>query len=203
MSNFPSKATPRFPIDQRIGRSSHVFQRLLAHLALQPNKTRRFATLALRSMAIVALLAMIGGLGACATAQSREVFHGLHFDAFADGQNIEILAHRYGSKENPIIINPTPADIAFGPRQRQGSSGGYRIGDELYVKWRDKATNKVYEETFILKGKLPVDMNGVRITFLIRENRMVVYVVLDAARLRTEPYDGPSIFQHSRVLKLN
>ena len=50
------------------------------------------------------------------------------------------------------------------------------LGDALYVKWRNKTTDQVFEKSFSLKPLLPKDMTRKEIYFVVSEGEVFVYL---------------------------
>jgi len=51
--------------------------------------------------------------------------------------------------------------------------------DFLYVKWRDKTTDQVYEDRVDLRKRLPPfdEMYGQKVYFLVEDNQLYVYLI--------------------------
>ena len=146
------------------------------------------------------LLALL--MASCAT-QSKLVFHGIQFE-MGYSQNSELIFFRY--ERSGEIIEQVPRknyDPIHPIPQGTGTSGYKPIGDQIYVKWRDTRTAKIHEETKSLIGKLPSEMHMHDITFIIRDNKLIVYVVTPLPRIKEESYDGPSLYRSNKVIKLN
>ena len=116
---------------------------------------------------VVALL-----LAACAS-HPKLVWHSFSADGVFDGwaQTVDLLEYKYGDQ--------------FAMAQRQNEKGlGYRFGvngpmpvaEFLYVKWRLKATGEVIEQRVDLRDRLPENMEGHYVTFVIDQRQLYVYV---------------------------
>jgi hypothetical protein len=153
---------------------------------------------------------MTTSLTACA--DDRIVFHSLSYDPAVDSPGIELLACRYGD----TLGTATAQEIARGKKSLDtefctNGGGEMLIGDFLYVKWRDKATQQVHEDRVDLKSRLPStkEMRGTTVYFLIDENKLYVYLVpyQDAEdKLNRRPENkapnGPSGYEYLDVKTL-
>jgi len=104
-------------------------------------------------------------LGACMNAfpfdykQHRTVYHGI--GRAVNNDRTEILEAQYGdSWHTSGTVNMVPADF-------------------LYVKWRDKTTDQVYEDRVDLTKRLPPfeEMHGQTVYFLVEDNQLYVYLI--------------------------
>jgi len=89
----------------------------------------------------------------------RTVYHGI--DRAKNNDKTEILEAKYGdSWHTSGTVNMIPADF-------------------LYVKWRDKTTDKVYEDRVDLSKRLPPfeKMHGQTVYFLVENNQLYVYLI--------------------------
>lgn len=136
-------------------------------------------------------LASVVLLAACASGP-KWVDHAFSFNVDQDSKSYEILAYRYGSG----LMHSTSSDSTirqFG-QSRQGANinGPMPLGDSLYVKWRNKATEQVFEKTVDLKPLLPRDMTRQEIHFVVAEGELFVYLK-DMTRYAkpSDPVVGP------------
>jgi len=93
--------------------------------------------------------------------QDRTVYHGI--DRAKNNARTEILEAQYGdSWHTNGSVNMPPADF-------------------LYVKWRDKTTDQVYEDRVDLTKRLPPfeEMYGQTVYFLVEDNQLYVYLIPD------------------------
>lgn len=116
---------------------------------------------------------------ACGNEQ-RFAFHGLSYNQAVDMPQVDILDCLYGDG----LGAHTQKEVDAG-QARRGECGNMfgdmPIGDFLYVKWRDKATQKEYEDRVDLKSRLPSpkEMHKKKIYFLIDDNQLYVYLIPD------------------------
>lgn len=157
------------------------------------NPTRLLPLLKLCFMFLMSSLVLDG----CAT--SGIVDHSFCFQN--DNQNVAILDFRYGGPED--FAYATPEFVKRGHEFHADCVGGpMPLGDFLYVKWRDKATNKIYEDNVDLRHRLPRRMEGKKITFMIKGQQLYVYVV-DEHKLRGDmPKIGPWMYQGFQVIMI-
>jgi hypothetical protein len=142
--------------------------------------------------------------------ERRFAFHGFHYDQGIDMPQVDILDCIYG--EGLGAHTQQEVDAGKARRGECGNmSGDLPIGDFLYVKWRDKSTQKIYEDRVDLRSRLPSpkEMTKKTIAFLIDENQLYVYLVPDSDwdtkrnhLPEGKPANGPDIFRHLDVKTL-
>ena len=85
------------------------------------------------------------------------------------------------------------------------------MGDFLYVKWRDKASQQVFEDRVDLKSRLPSPkaMRGTDVYFLIDDNQLYVYLIPQQnaegtlnRRPANKPPNGPDGYDYLDVKTL-
>ena len=76
---------------------------------------------------------------------------------------------------------------AFGS---EGVSGFIPVGEFLYVKWRIKGSDKIYEDRVDLTQRLPENMDHLEIHFTIRGPQLYIFVTWpwDQQPYKEEPY---------------
>jgi len=108
------------------------------------------------------------------------------FDATRDSPHIEILDFRYGTS----AVKGTFAEPGKPAPQHTGVAQGGIKGDRLFVKWRNKNTNKILSEDIQLKGNLPSHDNApCDIFFAIKGDQLYVFLMTDKVR----PKDFPPV----------
>lgn len=129
------------------------------------------------------LTLMLVLLTSCA-AVTREALHGFSFDGWLDqwASGVDLLAYSYGDRYHMVRRSVPPDRESLG--MSAGVYGVMPVGDFIYVKWRDKASRKVYEVNVSLIGKLPVDMSGHTLTFVIIKNQLHVYLMTDKVNFK-------------------
>ena len=141
-------------------------------------------------------------LTACASGPEL-VNHAFGFDAVTESPNYEVMAYRYGQG----VFHTTSSNSAirqFGRSpQATGINGPMPLGDSLYVKWRNKTTEQVFEKTVDLKPLLPRDMTHQRIHFVVAEGEVFVYLIDPIPRPKDWPVVGPSKFQYEKVRQIH
>lgn len=115
-----------------------------------------------------------------ACSEDRMVFHSLNYDFTLDSPGTELLDCLYGD----MLGKHTQHEVETGLARRGecfNGGGTMPMGDFLYVKWRDKVTDKVYEERVDLKSRLPSpkEMQRQKIYFLVDNNQLYVYLIPD------------------------
>lgn len=141
-------------------------------------------TLLRLALACLSSLLISISLASCATASSEQgeslqkrVDHGFTFDVRNDSPGHYLLDYRYGNSTNPVTA---PADWvkASGRMFQYGNTyGAIPVGKDLYVKWRVDATNQIYEKTVDLTHRLPKDMTGFQIKFVLKGDMVFVYAI--------------------------
>ena len=144
---------------------------------------------------ITALVAV--ALAACASTP-EVVSHGFAFSFIQDSPEAELLDYRYGTSSYGKSEKESMGRVNQGGR----IFGEIRRGDDLYVKWRLKDTGEIFEETVDLKSRLPADIRGSRIYFLVRGPQLYVYLITDQKRAKDEPPNGPSKWSSFRTLTI-
>jgi hypothetical protein len=127
--------------------------------------------------------ALFVALAACASGP-KEVNHAFSFDTWIDSPNDQVLNYRYSSDY------PEDWQLRDGIGQQRNVNGWMPRGDTLYVKWRIKATGAVYEDTVDLGARLPRDITGHRIHFVVKGPQLYVYLVSPKKRTPSDP-QGP------------
>ena len=145
------------------------------------------------------LLALSLVLAACASGP-RLVDHGFGFDAVADSPGV--LDYRYGQSHAPGARMPQwirdDAGVAGGTHTR----GPMPVGESLYVRWRIRATGEVLEDTVDLRGRLPGDMAGREIYFVVDQRQLRVYLVGTRARGAGDAGIGPAKFRLREIERI-
>jgi len=111
----------------------------------------------MRRLFIITFLLLGVSMNACT--RNRTVYHGI--DRAKNNDKTEILEAKYGdSWHTSGTVNMIPPDF-------------------LYVKWRDKTTDKVYEDRVDLTKRLPSfeKMHGQTVYFLVENNQLYVYLI--------------------------
>lgn len=141
-----------------------------------------------RKSALIALLGtfsgygLIGcGYGAYVVAgvvndlKGNAVDHSFEFNVDTDSPGIEVLDYEYStrkpSKEAYLKIGGNHV------AQSEGITGGFPRGDFVYMKWRVRATDEVFEDRVDLRQRLPPDIRRRRIYCVIEERQMYVLLI--------------------------
>lgn len=147
------------------------------------------------------LLWLTLALTACSTGP-RLVNHSFSFDVLGDSPNVILLDYRYGtSRHGPA--RRSEVEIQNGvSAQRGGVTGDMILGDDLYLKWRIKATGEVVEKTVDLKSVLPRSIEDTIIYPVIGTTDIDVYLVSRQARPSDFPSVGPGKFRGNKACVL-
>ncbi len=68
-------------------------------------------------------------------------------------------------------------------------------GDVLYVKWRNKASGQIYEDTVDLRRRLPANITDQRIHFMVKGPQLYVYLISARPRPPNTTADGPRMYR--------
>lgn len=149
---------------------------------------------------IVAALVTLFMVAACA-AQPQVVDHTFSYSTLRDDQDGEVLDYRYGDSNLPVRA-PEWRVKQGNVSQGTNVTGRMKRGDFLYVKWRNKGTGKIYEDTVDLRNRLPADIEGHRVHFMIRGSQLYVYLISPHDRPPSIPPDGPSMYSDRLVKRI-
>ena len=155
----------------------------------------------LKSLRCLIFGMMLVGLTACATGGAM-VNHAFGFDAFEDSPDVEVLDYKYG--DGAMFGTEAERDrVALGQVFLEWHIAGVMPrGDTLYVKWRDKRTHHVYQDTVDLRNRLPRDITGLTIYFLIKGPQLYVYLIYPGLKDASVP-EGPVItYRHQRQVQI-
>jgi hypothetical protein len=159
---------------------------------------------------LVGVLGVVMSMQTACGEEKRFAFHGLSYNQAVDMPQVEILDCLYGDG----LGAHTQQEVDAGKARRGecgNMSGDMPIGDFLYVKWRDKATGKEYEDKVDLRKRLPSpkEMYGTKVSFLIDENQLYVYLIPHSewdSKLNYlplgKPANGPDKYKHLDVKTL-
>ncbi|WP_428507397.1 hypothetical protein [Roseateles sp.] len=137
-------------------------------------------------------------LAGCSTAP-RMVDHSFKFDTVDDSPGFHVLDYRYGTSGTTGTSMPDWVKRTKGYSQSTSTHGGMPLGETLYVKWISLETGRVWEETVSLKGRLPQEMTGRILYFVVGEATLHVYVVERQLRSADEPSIGPQKYNSYKV----
>lgn len=129
----------------------------------------------------VFLFFVLLSMSACATGETM-IRHSFQFDARNDSPEIEVLDYQYGSSKQ-FATYANKERIAMGQTFPYGGLSGYMPrGEFLYVKWRDKSTGQVFEDKVDLTSRLPDDLEGLELRFVVCGPQLYIFL--------TWPWDG-------------
>ncbi len=113
--------------------------------------------------------------------------HSFSFNVRQDMPDIEVLDYQYSnSRHNGIRATPerVPTQGTGQGFWGEGINGNLLRGDFLYVKWRVKKPGTVlpeylgtYEDKVDLRSRLPADITGLKLHFIIRGPQLYVYLI--------------------------
>lgn len=138
-------------------------------------------------------LALVLLCAGCA-AQPQVFDHAFSFDVSYDDQDADILDYRYGASRLPVKA-PEDAVARGTPLYQANVSGPMLRGETLYVKWRNRSSGTVYEDTVDLRQRLPADMTGRRVHFVVRGQQLYVYLIAPEPRPPGAPATGPRLYR--------
>lgn len=149
-------------------------------------------------------LCMIVALTACATGP-KLVTHGFSFNGWFDkwATQVDLLEYSYGDQYSMVrnsVANPRSENYkgldALPPAS--GVNGAMPVGEFLYVKWRIKETGEVIEDRVDLRDRLAKNMFDHRLTFVIDDTRLYIYLVTPHAKAKGHQ-DLRTYLSHSYV----
>ncbi len=143
-------------------------------------------------------LAIAFALTACAAVPTGVVDHAFGFDMRYGDQDAEVLDYRYGDSKLPVHA-PESAVRQGKSFTIEGVHGPMLRGESLYVKWRNKRTGQVYEDTVDLRQRLPADITNHRIHFMIKGSQLYVYLISPKPRPPDMPPIGPEMYNYRIV----
>ena len=143
-----------------------------------------------------AALLLASVLVACAGGP-KIVDHACTFDVYSDSPGVDLLDYRYGDSDLPGASNPSRLREQGKAPFNMNLNGPMRQGDSLYVKWRLKTTGEIHEDTVDLRHRLPRDITGHRIYFVIKGPQLYVYLIPPSSKKRPvgNPPSGPTTYQ--------
>lgn len=136
-------------------------------------------------------------LTACASGPEL-VNHGFSYSFIQDSPEAELLDYRYGASYYGVSELKEMGRVS----QAGGIFGDMRRGDDLYVKWRLRDTGEVFEVTVDLKSRLPADIKGCRIDFMVRGPQLYVYLITPQRRAKDEAPNGSSRTSYLKTITL-
>jgi hypothetical protein len=119
-----------------------------------------------------------------------------------DDQNAVVLDYRYGTSSH--WIGHTQDEFKDGRVFWWESSGAQfsRSPEFLYVKWRNLTTKEVFQENVDLRNRLPSDLSNKVVSFLIKKDRLYVYVISWDPRPPNTPPNGPKEYWGKAVVSI-
>ena len=149
----------------------------------------------IRRIAAAFLLILVFALGACASGPQL-VNHSFGFDVLADSPDVVLLDYRYGTSRHPGA-KPREWALRSGAIEQHSSvSGEMILGETLYIKWRIKSSGEVLEDTVDLKSRLPRDIEGHRLYFVVERRQLNVYLISPRLRPPDFPVVGPAKYRY-------
>jgi hypothetical protein len=114
-------------------------------------------------------------LWGCGVFGPRLVNHAFSFEV-SDG--VEVLDYRYGNSRQPGA-RATEEEKRTGRGFPGGGvvHGDILLGDEVYARWRLKATGEIIEDSVDLRKRLPRDMTDHHIQFAINDRQLYVFLM--------------------------
>ncbi len=154
----------------------------------------------LRPLQFLAITSLLLALGACAGFSQSRTMHSFAFDPYLESENIDLLYYRYGSANEVGLRTSQHALNQIGKSPGISITGNLPVGDDLYVKWQDKRTGQIYEDSVDLKSRLPFIMYKQEIHPVIEGSQLYVYLVsYEPAREVMRSEDVEQIRQMNRT----
>lgn len=138
----------------------------------------------------VLLVPALTALPGCVTVPQAS-YHAFTFDGWFDkwATKIDLLAYDYGDPVNDRFglvhkkIEPDEQTLGYS----RGVNANMPTPEFLYVKWRIKVTGEVVEDKVDLRGRLPADMFQHKVTFVIDDKQLYVYLVTPKPAIKGAP----------------
>jgi hypothetical protein len=130
----------------------------------------------IKRLAILLGLALALSLAGCASGPAQAV-HAFEFSGWFDkwATQVDLLEYSYGDQYHMVRDKVKPENKSIG--YSAGVNGLMPVDEFLYVKWRIKATGEVIEDKVDLRNKLAKNMFEHRVTFVIDQKQLYVYLV--------------------------
>jgi len=157
---------------------------------------------------------MLFGLTACSSVGIRgdgDVYqpHSFSFNVRQDMPDIEVLDYQYSnSRHNGIRAEPEVVNMGI-PINAKALFGNLLRGDFLYVKWRVKKPGTMlpeylgtYEDKVDLRSRLPADITGLKLHFIIRGPQLYVYLVWPYDEKLKYPSNKKSLFDRVKYIQV-
>lgn len=141
----------------------------------------------------------LGIVGCTSFGGKRVAHHALEFNAKWDSPDVTILDYRYGSTDATGTRPPASMRINGQSPQQSSVYGLMAVGDELYVKWKVRATGEIFEKTVVLLDILPFDIEDNTIYFQIKDNQLYIFLISPKARPASVAPNGPKGFSNRLV----
>lgn len=171
-----------------------------------------------RSLKCLFASLMLFGLTACATGgiMDKDVYqaHSFSFDVRQDMPDVEVLDYQYSnSRHNGVRATPerVPTQGTGEGFWGEGIYGNLLRGDFLYVKWRVKKPGTppwapeylgTYEDRVDLRSRLPADITGLKIHFIIRGQQLYVYLIWPYDEKHEYPSNEKSLFDRVKYIQI-
>jgi len=134
--------------------------------------------------------------------------HSFSFDTPHDSPDVEVLDYKYGRSGN-VATRPEKKRVEMGQTFASSSaSGPIPRGDFLYVKWRLKNRMKMgeylgtYEDHVDLRNRLPADITGLRIHFVIDGSQLYIYLISPGLKPASEPAGPVAQYSMQKQVKI-
>lgn len=88
-----------------------------------------------------------------------------------------MLDYQYGTSKLPTASNPEYLRTEGRSLQGTNIHGPMLRGDFLYVRWRIRSTGQIYQDRVDLRRRLPMDLTGYQIHFVINGPQLFVYLI--------------------------
>jgi hypothetical protein len=163
-----------------------------------------------RNLKYIFISLMLFGLTACAVGgildQDSYPVHHFSFDAMLESPDIEVLDYQY-SNDRHQGVRPERERVNMGQTFCcENIAGSILRGDFLYVKWRVRTKTGdylgPYEDKVDLRSRLPEDITGLRIHFIIRGPQLYVYLIWPYDPKSQYPVNKKSLFDRVKYIQI-
>lgn len=135
--------------------------------------------------------------------------HTFSFDTLHDSPDVDVLDYQYSNSRH-VGVSPERERVNMGQGFCcENISGSILRGDFLYVKWRVKKPGApspeylgIYEDRVDLKSRLPADITGLRIHFVIRGAQLYVYLIWPGLKDASVPEGPIKMYRHQKQVQI-
>jgi len=161
----------------------------------QGRKCMKLVQKILRFVLVPIAILAFGALAAC----TQGVHHSFSFSMTDDNQDADVLNYRYGTSSRSV--HPQEYELKNGrPFVYESVGGRLPRPDFLYVKWRNRSSGQVYEDTVDLRKRMPKDIEDHEVYFMIYGAQLYIYLISRDPLPEGWKAIGPGVARNSKTL---